>query len=84
MEKKEGMRSKKRRGAMKRKRGGASHTEEGSQNISSSKLKTIAQRCLALTRLLCNLQNPIKETLLLPCAILGDTRLTGTGSRPHS
>ena len=83
MEKKEGMRSKKRRGAMKRKRG-ASHTEEGSQNISSSKLKTIAQRCLALTRLLCNLQNPIKETLLLPCAILGDTRLTGTGSRPHS
>lgn len=72
MEKKEGRRSKKRRRAMKRKRGEAFHTEEGPQNISSSKLKTIAQRCLAFTPLLCNPQNPVKETLLLPCAIHGD------------
>lgn len=48
MEKKEGMRSKKRRGAMKRKRGGASHTEEGPQNISSSKLKNHCSRVLGI------------------------------------
>lgn len=61
------------KGHEEKKRGGISQINTNSpQNISSSKLKTVAQRCLAFTRLPCNPQNPVKETLLLSCAVHGD------------
>lgn len=84
MEKKEGMRSKKRRGAMKRKRGGASHTEEGPKISVHQSLKPLLRGAWHLHVSYATCKTLSRRHCFFPVLYSGTLRVTGTGSRPHS